>query len=79
MKVSAIIDGCKDPSPGMFYVYTSPFFVNFLESEVQWKMSKDHVQQMRKEGCGMVAWRADLMMNGKSTVSRIFNPPLLIV
>jgi len=35
--------------------------------------------QMRKEGCGMVAWRADLMMNGKSTVSRIFDPPLLIV
>jgi hypothetical protein len=64
-RVPALIDGRQDPSPGMFYVYTSPVSVNFLESEVQWKMRKDRVQHMRSEGWGMVAWRSDVMANGE--------------
>ena len=69
LRVPALIDGRQDPGPGTFYVYTSPVSVNFLESEVQFKMSKSRFQQMRSNGWGMLAWRSDLMANGVSGIS----------
>jgi hypothetical protein len=67
IKVPAIIDGRQDPSPGMFYVYTSSVSVNLLESELKWRMSKNRVQQMKSEGWAMLAWRSDLLVNGEPT------------
>jgi hypothetical protein len=66
MKLPALIDGRSDPSPGMFYIYTSPVSVDFLDSQVQWKMSRDRVRQMTIDGWSMLAWRSDLMANGMS-------------
>lgn len=64
-KLPSLIDGRQDSPPGIFFVYTSPVFVNFLQSEVQWKMSNDRVQKMKSDGWAMLAWRSDLMANGK--------------
>lgn len=66
MKLPGLIDGRADPPAGIFCIYTSPVFVNFLQSEVQWKMSKNRVQKMKDSGWAMVAWRSDLMTNGES-------------
>jgi hypothetical protein len=70
IKLPDLIDGRQDPSPGMFFVYTSPVYVNFLEHEVRWKMCKDRVQQMRNDGWCMLTWRADFMANGKCSSPR---------
>ena len=78
-RVPALIDGRQDPSPGMFFIYTSAVSVNFLEEEVQWKMSKYRVEQMRSEGWGMLAWRSDLMAYGKLRFFEISAILLIII
>ncbi|KII90183.1 hypothetical protein PLICRDRAFT_40377 [Plicaturopsis crispa FD-325 SS-3] len=59
-KVPKAIDGGPDPTPGTLYICTSPTTVNFSKKEVTWRMSRRRVEEMRRDGWWMAAWRSDV-------------------